>query len=212
MLLFGICSKAYCTPVESVEVKALAFFPSSGLFKTIYGHSGVEYQLEVATRLCLNGKNRFPLRGSSEKDQLCTRDELAYVSGQGWINFNWFPKSGQPMGMEGSTHLNRFCLNFGLRGALELASHWTISAGIGPSVGWIYISDTVNPAISMLQPLQSSCSKFGVGVVGQLRSVYAFNCNLFLSVVGEYLYLPVRFVQSVDVGGIKAGLGLGYRF
>lgn len=77
--------------------------------------------------------------------------------------------------------------------------------GIGPTLGKIWIKN------------HSRCChdhalKYAVGGIIKTGVNYCINDCFVFDVFVDYLYEPVNFHKSVDIGGLKAGAGVGVVF
>lgn len=175
---------------SSIEFRSAAFFHSADRFRDVYGKVGVSYQVEASTPLygCLNG----------------------------WTNFDWFSKHGKSEGFNDPTTIRIANISLGVKIPYQRCERFTPYIGIGPSFSRLWLKDTPHCSQDTSscgsQNAHKTVSKWVVG--GVLKT--GVNCFvtkcLFLDVFVDYLYQPIHFEKRVDIGGIKAGLGIGYRF
>lgn len=99
----------------SVEIRSAAFFPSSELFRKIYGNIGASYQLEISTML--NG------------------------SSIGWINFDWFSKHGTSVGFHDPTKVSIANISLGFKFLHPFSEQFIPYFGIGSSFGKIWLKN-----------------------------------------------------------------------
>lgn len=100
---------------SSIEIRSAAFFPSSNLFREIYGNVGASYQIEASTKLnyCLDG----------------------------WTNFDWFSKHGKSEGFENSTRVNIANISLGIKFPWQFSECFAAYVGIGPSLSRIWLNN-----------------------------------------------------------------------
>lgn len=104
------------TANSSIEIRSAAFFPSSHLFREIYGNGSACYEVEAATKL---------------------HDHI-----EGWANLDWFPKHGKSVGFRDPTKISITNLSLGVRLAYPFAKRYKLYAGVGPSFGYVWIRNT----------------------------------------------------------------------
>jgi hypothetical protein len=164
---------------SSIEFRAAAFFPSSNLFRKIYGNMSGDYQLEAATQIC-------PHLDS-------------------WVNIDGYSKKGRSVGFSDPTRVSIANLSVGIKLPYQIHEKFIIYIGIGPSLSWIFIHNKFHDYHQKkIQMVLGGIIKSGIN--------YFINSNLFLDLFLDYLYQPAHFERTVDIGGIKTGVGLGYRF
>lgn len=100
---------------SSLEIRSAAFFPSSKLFREIYGNVGVCYQLEGSTRLCK-----------------CI---------DGWANFDWFNRHGESYKLEDPTKVRIANTSIGVKFLCRSYKQLTPYVGIGPNLSKIWLQN-----------------------------------------------------------------------
>lgn len=123
----------------------------------------------------------------------------------GWVNFAWFSDQGKSLGFEDPTHVRIPNLSIGIKFPYQVSPSLIPYVGIGPSLGRISLKN------------QSQCSperisKLAIGGILKIGSYFNINEHVFINIFADYLYQPVHFETTVDLGGIQAGGGLGVRF
>lgn len=123
----------------------------------------------------------------------------------GWTNIDYTNSHGHVHVCHLSSKIRILNGSFGLKLTTHKFSNLQVYLGIGPTLGGVWIHN------------ESSCgnhhdSKFILG--GVLK--FGFRVNLFshwiLNFFGDYSYVPAWFNNTANIGGAKAGLGLGYNF
>lgn len=121
-----------------------------------------------------------------------------------WTNLDWLGVSKH----EGSCCKSRCEItqaSFGLKYYTHLSDETELYLGVGPSFGKTCL---YNQAFDFSEKK----SKFAVGAVFKSGLRHYFYSNLFFDFFIDYLYQPVHLRKTVDVGGLKTGLGLGFAF
>lgn len=122
-----------------------------------------------------------------------------------WINIDYLMKHGRSYSLHNPTRTNIANLSLGFKFPYKLNDAFTPYIGLGPSFGVIWLKNrspythqnTAVPAIGVI--LKSGVHCF-------------MNKWLFLDFFFDYLYQPAVFHNTVNIGGIKAGIGIGSKF
>lgn len=164
---------------NSVQIRTDAFFPSAHRFREIYGSVGPSYEIEASRKF-----NSFI---------------------DGWVNFDWFYKSGEGKGCHTKTHINIANGSFGIKFVYQFSKPVGIYLGLGPTFGGVWVKNESHCG-------HEKISKFAFG--GILKSGFTFSLSkhVFLDLFADYFYQPVHFEHHVNIGGVRTGLGLGYKF
>lgn len=128
-----------------------------------------------------------------------------YKCYQGWINLDWVYKKGRSDHLKYGTILNIGNLSFGVSLPYQFTDQFSVYAGIGPSFGYIAVHNRHTRQ-------HKNEHKYAVGVVVKSGLIYNINCRYFADFFVDYLYLPTTYKTRVNVGGLKAGVGLGTHF
>lgn len=169
----------------TIEIRSAAFFHSSKLFRRLYGNVGTSYELEVSTRF---------------------QDCLELDNIEIWANYDQFSKHGKVRHCEGAkTRIDIYDISLGLNYIYPFCNCFEAYAGIGSSLSSVVLKN------------KSCCfhekkSKLAAGIVLKSGIVYYLSCQIFLDLFVDYLYQPVNFHHRVDVGGVKIGGGIGWKF
>lgn len=122
-----------------------------------------------------------------------------------WGNFDWFSERGRSDGLNDPTRVSIATTSLGLKFPYQLSEKMKPYLGIGISFSRIWLKNKT-------QCSHERVSKFSVGGILKSGIYYFFKDNFFIDVFVDYTYQPVHFQTHVDVGGVKAGLGLGVQF
>lgn len=95
--------------------------------------------------------------------------------------------------------------SFGLKYIYPLTCHFDLYAGIGPAFSWV---DLKNHTCCE----NDHFSRLAVGGVVKTGVYYQFCTNYFIDIFADYLFQPVHIGRSIDIGGLKLGLGIGTQF
>lgn len=176
----------------TIEVRTAAFYHISKDFRDIYGDWGPSYQVE-ASFSC----------------------NCCYAF---WTNFSWFHKNGKSIGNScssipscncsghPSTEVNIANLSLGIKFPYCICDCLVGYIGIGPVFGNIWLKNKISSQET------DKTSKFAFGVIGKLGLDYYITQCLFLDFFVDYLYQPVHFHKQIDLGGLQAGIGVGFNF
>jgi len=179
--------------LNKTEIRSAAFYPISHRFKQVYGDRGLSVQAEGARTL----KNHRRL-------------EI-------WENVEWIYMHGEahPSGCgigntRNKSRIDILNVSLGLKTIGKVFSNWLyLYAGIGPDLGIVFVENTMNCGTSKSKQHKSYLAVGGIFKSG--AQVY-LTPSFYLSAFADYLYLPVDFHDTIDIGGLKAGGGIGARF
>ncbi len=174
--------------LNSAETRAAAFYPSGKTFREIYGDVGLSVQVEVARTL--KNHNNVGI----------------------WGNVEWIFMDGKSRGRCGSSSVDMFDFSFGVKGiGYFFEDDLLLYAGIGPEVGLVYIENKIRCCSSCHKTKQHR-SKVAVGGILKTGANVRVGSIFYLSLFGDYSYLPVHFSHTHNMGGGRVGGGLGARF
>lgn len=175
-------------PLTSAEARAAAFFPMGHKFRELYGNVGLSVQAEV---------------GRTFQDHR----NLGV-----WLNGEWIFMDGSPGHCCGRTNIDMINISFGVKGIGHFFNNTLfLYGGIGPDVGLIYIKNKIRCCCGCGTKKQHRSRAAAGGIVKTGAEIH-FLRHFYISLFVDYLYLPVHFRHTVDVGGFKVGGGLGARF
>lgn len=121
-----------------------------------------------------------------------------------WANLAWYPKQGHSIGLDCSTRINLLNFSSGIRGYYDFNPNVAGYAGIGPSLTGVWIKNEGFCGHERASKLVFG----GIVKVGVYANIYK---ALFVDLFVDYLYAPATFESYVNLGGLKAGVGLGFR-
>lgn len=122
-----------------------------------------------------------------------------------WLNIDWFSERGHSIGLSAPTRIQVANISAGVKVPFELADRITLSLGLGPSLAWVDIHNASCCDIDNIE-------KVVLGYVFKSCISYFFDRATALEFFVDYLYQPTHFETYVDIGGLKAGVGLGMYF
>jgi len=171
------------------SLRAAAFIPSNSKFQQIYGNVGTSLQAEEA-RTWRDHRNL-----------------------EVWGNAEWIFMDGKPRQRCGTTDINILNISFGFKAIGNVyRDSIFLYAGIGPDIGIVFIENKMNCCSGCGIKYKENVCKAGIGGIIKTGCQVLFTSYLYLDLFVDYLYLPVHFNSVIDVGGCKAGGGLGARF
>jgi hypothetical protein len=207
LLLIGMLSQMAALQAFDIEARVAYFYPTDNRLREIYGKNGwADYQVEVAAPLnmCCN----------------CSWDwDL-------WFNAAYYQKSGHSTCLRNHTRVENWAFNFGVKRYFDMCTCFRPYLGLGggfahvqfrdkfrlDNFGGIFIGDT--------HPIKSRIHRWGGCLLVKSGVRYDFTCNIFADIFLDYSFNwfnrekkrhCVR-TRSIDTGGLKTGLGLGYQF
>ncbi len=128
-----------------------------------------------------------------------------------WSNLNYVWKTGHSTAFANGTHLDLGTLSLGVNLTTPFKRSSTlVYVGLGISGAYVHTKDhTVY--------LPTNTSKLGFGCVAKLGILTPCIKHFFLNPFFDYYYQPIHTRNSadhssVDVGGFRTGLGIGYNF
>lgn len=122
-----------------------------------------------------------------------------------WANFEFYTWDGKSVGKRDFTRINMVNFSFGARFTYLINYCNEMYFGIGPCIGNVWIKNHSHC-------IPKRASKAVWGGVAKLGLWHYFNECYFLDVFVDYSIQPVRFHRHVDLGGLRAGAGIGYSF
>ncbi len=128
-----------------------------------------------------------------------------------WLNLNGAWTSGDSLGLGMPTRLGLYTGSLGLK-FMPPSDRWAIQPylGAGLSIG---LACTCDESLT----LPAHTSKWSVGGVLKSGLLYSISSHFFSDLFLDYYYQPISTSESsvnssVDVGGLRLGLGIGVHF
>jgi hypothetical protein len=128
-----------------------------------------------------------------------------------WSNLNYVWKGGHSTPLDNNTHLDLLTLSIGANAITSIKWSFTfIYLGLGLSGAYVHTKDESSY-------LPTNASRFGVGCVGKFGLLVFCTKHFFVNPFFDYYYQPISAkssatYSSVNLGGFRTGLGLGYQF
>ena len=122
-----------------------------------------------------------------------------------WIDVDWLSHHGHSTLLENPTEIKIANIGVGPKFIYSITQQLVGYVGVGISPGFLWLKNS------------SFCTgkrvyrKMLIGGVGKCGVYYFFPHTLYLDLFVDYLYEPV-FKHWVNIGGFKAGGGLGFIF
>lgn len=169
-------------PLLLLQLRAGYFYPASPIMRNIYHHGGAELEAEAGLYL--------------------------YRNVNAWVNFNYFHRHGRSFGLCNSTTVNMYPLSFGLKYDIHLTDRVALYLGAGASCSFIGIRDN-----SPFGFHRSRNSNTRWGAVGKSGFLFHLTDHLFMDVFADGYYTRAKLVGTMhNIGGLRAGVGLGVSF
>jgi hypothetical protein len=164
--------------------------------------------LEVRGNLFFHTSQKFrQVYGSSASDlQVEFTTPINSNSIDVWGNFSWSPKAGACGCCDSFTRIKIYNtsigMNYTIPGVFEEADAYV---GLGVSISGVVLK---NRSFCVTERV----SKCAPGIIFKTGFIRYLTSNYYLNVFCDYLYQPVFYRHTVDVGGLKPGIGIGYDF
>ena len=123
----------------------------------------------------------------------------------GWLNFNYFRKRGDSIGLGDRNTMQLYPLSAGIKFLMTVDPCIDFYIGVGASYTWISLHDD-SPLVGQ------QTRKQGWGAVGKAGMLYYLNNCWFLDLFADYYYTRISKDPYVNVGGARLGVGLGVGF
>lgn len=168
---------------NTIKCRAAAFFPCSDRMRDIYSQTIPTYEVEATFGV---------------KDTV-----------QAWANVGWLYKHGRSENLKSATSINMRSVSCGLSLVGCVNECLRIYLGAGYSMTCAQIKNTFYTSNTHCKYKER---KYISGVVVKSGVLYDINCMLCSEAFLDYLYLPSKFHTSVSLGGLRLGIGLGYKY
>ncbi len=195
ILLFFFLALCQIATSEAFEVEARVayFYPQDKRIRDLYGKNGfANYQIEAA----------MPLDCCC--DCACNWDIFT--------NLGFYEKSGRTSCLDSKTKVTNWTLNFGVKRFFDMCECFRPYLGLGAGAAHVKFHD-------QSEFVRQHTNRWGVALLVKSGVIYDITCNFFLDAFVDYSYEWYNFhsrsgvtVRNVNTGGLKTGLGLGYRF
>jgi hypothetical protein len=127
-----------------------------------------------------------------------------------WGNVEWIFFNSKAHHTCGTSRIDMLNFSLGMKGIGKVYQDFLyFYAGVGPNLGIVFIENQIN--CSGDREKRHSCN-LGVGAVAKSGLQLFLTSHFYLSFFIDYLYLPVQFQNTRDVGGFKIGGGLSGRY
>ncbi|MDN3506888.1 MAG: hypothetical protein P0S96_06630 [Simkaniaceae bacterium] len=184
-LLLLCATPCFAGCIDTAEVRACAFFPTSNRFKDNFGCVGANYQLEIGKTF-----------------GCCCENQI-------WLGVDWYPKSGH-LSSCGSSCIDILNASLGYK-RFWCCGCFTPYLGIGPSFGYVWLENK-RRCCSDCHPWKSKDQAFAVGGVARAGAQLNFCGPFFADLFVDYIVEVALFHRTAYIGGLKTGLGLGINF
>ena len=162
--------------------------------------------IEIRSAAFFHSSKRFrDIYGTVSGNYQIEASTKLYDCIDGWANFDWFSKHGKSVGFNDPTRVSIANISLGIKFPYQFCEQFTPYIGIGPSLSRIWLKNKS-------QCSRETVSKLAIGGVLKTGVYYFINRHIFIDVFVDYLYQPVHFETNVDIGGIKTGVGVGFKF
>lgn len=167
---------------------------------------GIDSTLEIRAAAFFHSSDRFrDIYGNESGCYQLEASAKLYKCWDSWANLDWFSKHGKSENFKEPTKVRIVNFSFGVKFPYQLSKDFTAYVGIGPSFARIYLKNKLHHD-------HESLSKLASGGVLKTGIYYTLTSRVFMDFFLDYLYQPVKFDSSIDIGGLKVGLGIGARF
>ena len=194
------CKPEEPSPAETPKAEESKYF--SLLEGTLQVRAGYfQFTSDWAKKIYSNGTPDIELEGSVR----------IHSNISVWSNFNYVWKAGHSTAFANGTHLDLGTLSLGVNLMTPFKrSSALVYVGLGISGAYVHTKDHT-------AYLPTNTSKLGVGCVAKLGVFIPCIKHIFLNPFFDYYYQPIHTRNSanhstVDMGGFRTGLGIGYSF
>ncbi len=121
-----------------------------------------------------------------------------------WIDVDYLKEKSDENGCC-KTSLGILNTSLGVRYLYPLGCLCELYVGIGPTFSWVDLKNHTCCG-------HEHFSRLAVGGVVKTGLYYRFYRDYFIDVFVDYLYQSVHIGHSIDIGGLKLGIGIGTQF
>lgn len=191
-MFFGLCQISLMQAFD-VQGRVAYYYPEDNRMRNIYGKKGwAEYEIEAST----------PLMCCCE----CSCDWEYFA------NLGYFEKSGRSTCLNDKTKVTNWAFNIGVKRYFDIFECVRPYLGLGAGAAHVRFHDQSDF-------VRQHTKRWGVAILAKSGFQYDLTCNMFLDLFADYSYHWFNFqhhsgvtVRNVNTGGLKLGLGLGYKF
>jgi hypothetical protein len=194
-LLVFICFLSGFVPLKGeedlnkTELRGAAFIPSGHTFRDVYGNVLPSIQIEQAR----------------------TFHNLTNL--EVWGNLEWIFSNVKSSFSCGKSTINMLNISTGLKGIGPVYQDIIyLYAGIGPDLGITWIQNWMECCADCYDHQTSHSCNVGVGGIAKSGCQIFCTPSFYLDFFADYLYLPMHFHDTKNIGGLKVGLGLSARY
>lgn len=124
-----------------------------------------------------------------------------------WANVNYVRQNGHSIGLKNETTLKLYPVSVGYKTFYGLGSSFLAYFGLGVSYTQVKIRDRPS------EQIKGKIEKKAWGTVAKGGAIYYICSNIFADLFCDYYYTEVELNDHKNnIGGIRAGLGLGVNF
>jgi hypothetical protein len=168
---------------SSIQLRAAYFYPTASVMKEVYHNGGFQPEIEGDIRVLENVRL--------------------------FLNFSAFYKKGETQGLLTPTSIQIYPLSFGAKYDFFINNYSLFYLGFAPSISWAIVKDN-SPFVC------EKTKEVAGGLVGKLGFYFYLKKHVIVDIFTDYSYAnfvtdPFLGVQttSVDLGGLKVGMGIG---
>ena len=140
-------------------------------------------------------RERYDLEAELSKD--------LHSNVQIFANVSWFHKYGKSVGLREKTKIKFIPISVGLKYVEPLNYYWNLYIGLGPNYTWLKV---VNQSKFVRPHVHKQCfgatAKFGID--------YKIREEFIIDFFVDYLFIPMRLKGVYNIGGFRAGIGVGF--
>jgi len=203
ILLFGpmcACESVCWEPISSAEVRVAYFYPHSGRVRDLCADHWTDFQLELHSKLC-------------PAWELWLNTSYSQNDGRSHVKSFCCEEDGCDKKFKKTMRVKLLPITLGVKRYFYCDGCFRPYVGAGIGVVYARVSNN-------LKYVNSLENRFGFAALLKLGAVYDFSTCVFLDVFADWAINCIDFDKKrgcnsqyhPQMGGLKAGLGLGYRF
>lgn len=121
-----------------------------------------------------------------------------------WANVSYFYKEGRSLGLRESTNIQLAPVSVGVKYIYPVSCSLNVYAGLGANFSVAHINNDSHDGHKHTNHCQ-------LGATFKSGAYWNFTERFFADFFVDYLFIPLDFKNSFDVGGVRVGLGIGMR-